>query len=34
MSLPRSVAEVLNSHMTLEVESIDRMYPDMYQPRF
>jgi hypothetical protein len=27
MSLPRSVAEVLRLHVTLEVEGIDRMYP-------
>ena len=26
MSLPRSVAEVLAEHVTLEVEGIDRMY--------
>jgi hypothetical protein len=33
MSLPRSVAEVLKSHVTLEVEGIDRMYLNIYQPR-
>jgi hypothetical protein len=33
MSLPRSVAEVLKQHVTLEVESIDRMYLNVYQPR-
>ncbi len=33
MSLPRSVAEVLNDHVTLEVEGIDRMYLNVYQPR-
>jgi hypothetical protein len=33
MSLPRSVAEVLNEHVTLEVEGIDRMYLNVYQPR-
>jgi hypothetical protein len=33
MSLPRSVAEVLKSHVTLEVEGIDRMYLNVYQPR-
>src|SRR5262245_62470021 len=32
MSLPRSVAEVLNQHVTLEVEGIDRMYLNVYQP--
>ena len=33
MSLPRSVAEVLKSHVSLEVEGIDRMYLNVYQPR-
>ena len=33
MSVPRSVAEVLKSHVTLEVEGIDRMYLNVYQPR-
>ena len=33
MSLPRSAAEVLKSHLTLEVEGIDRMYLNVYQPR-
>lgn len=33
MSLPRSVAEVLKDHVTLEVEGIDRMYLNVYQPR-
>jgi hypothetical protein len=33
MSLPRSVAEVLKLHVTLEVEGIDRMYLNVYQPR-
>ena len=33
MSLPRSVAEVLKSHVTLEVEGIDRMYLNVYQPQ-
>ena len=32
MSLPRTVAEVLNEHVTLEVEGIDRMYLNVYQP--
>jgi hypothetical protein len=32
MSLPRSVAEVLKVHVTLEVEGIDRMYLNVYQP--
>src|SRR5271166_3951829 len=33
MSLPRSVAEVIKQHETLEVEGIDRMYLNVYQPR-
>lgn len=33
MSIPRSVADVLREHVTLEVESIDRMYLNVYQPR-
>jgi len=33
MSLPRSVADVLNDHVTLEVDGIDRMYLNVYQPR-
>lgn len=33
MSVPRSVGEVLCQHVTLEVESIDRMYLNVYVPR-
>ena len=33
MSLPRSVADVLQQHVTLEVEGIDRMYLNVYQPK-
>jgi hypothetical protein len=33
MSVPRSVAEVMSRHVTLEVESIDRMYLNVYQPK-
>jgi hypothetical protein len=33
MSVPRTVAEVLCRHVTLEVEGIDRMYLNVYQPR-
>jgi hypothetical protein len=33
MSLPRTVADVLKDHVTLEVEGIDRMYLNVYQPR-
>ena len=32
MSLPRTVADVLRDHVTLEVEGIDRMYLNVYQP--
>ncbi len=32
MSLPRSVAEILREHVTLEVEGIDRMYLNVYVP--
>ncbi len=32
MSVPRSVAEVLSGHVTLEVEGIDRMYLNVYVP--
>ncbi len=33
MSVPRTVAEVLRHHVVLEVECIDRMYLNVYQPR-
>jgi hypothetical protein len=33
MSVPRTVAEVIRHHVTLEVEGIDRMYLNVYQPR-
>jgi hypothetical protein len=33
MSVPRSIGEILQKHVTLEVESIDRMYLNLYQPR-
>ena len=33
MSIPRSLADVLQNHVTLEVEGIDRMYLNVYQPR-
>ena len=33
MTIARSVAEVLSDHVTLEIESIDRMYLNLYQPR-
>ncbi len=29
----RTVADVLDDHVTLEVECIDRMYLNLYQPR-
>jgi hypothetical protein len=33
MSLSRSVADVLDEHVTLEVECLDRMYLNVYQQR-
>lgn len=33
MSLPRSVADVIARHVVLEVEGIDRMYLNVYQPK-
>jgi hypothetical protein len=33
MSLPRTVADVIRRHVTLEVEAIDRMYLNVYQPK-
>src|SRR4029077_2662663 len=33
MTLPRTVADVLSQHVSLEVEGIDRMYLNVYQPR-
>jgi len=33
MSLPRTVADVIRHHVTLEVEGIDRMYLNVYQPK-
>lgn len=33
MSIPRSVADVLQNHVALEVEGIDRMYLNVYQPK-
>src|SRR5271169_5527263 len=33
MSVPRTVAEVIGRHVTLECESIDRMYLNVYQPK-
>jgi len=32
MSVPQSVAEILNRHITFEVECIDRMYLNVYVP--
>ena|SRR6266704_2432476 len=32
MTVPRSVADVLDEHVTLKVESIDRMYCNVYVP--
>jgi hypothetical protein len=33
MSLPRSVADVIRNHVSLQVEGIDRMYLNVYQPK-
>src|ERR1700678_77672 len=33
MSIPRSVAAVIRNHVSLEVEGIDRMYLNVYQPK-
>jgi hypothetical protein len=33
MSLPRTVADVIREHVTLQVEGIDRMYLNVYQPK-
>jgi hypothetical protein len=33
MPVARSVSDVLDDHVTLEVECIDRMYLNVYQPR-
>src|SRR3954449_10218581 len=33
MTLPRTAADVLKGHVTLQVEGIDRMYLNVYQPR-
>ena len=33
MTIPQSVAEILQQHVTLEVEGIDRMYLNVYVPR-
>src|SRR5260370_32198125 len=33
MTLPRTMADVLSEHVVFEVESIDRMYLNVYQPR-
>ena len=33
MTLPRSAADVLAGHVLFEIEAIDRMYLNVYQPR-
>ena len=33
MSIPRTVTAVLKKHVTLEVESLDRMYLNVYVPK-
>jgi hypothetical protein len=32
MSVPQSVAEILNHHVTFQLECIDRMYLNVYVP--
>jgi hypothetical protein len=32
MNLPHSVAEILKNHVTFQLESIDRMYLNVYVP--
>jgi hypothetical protein len=32
MSLPRTIAEVIDKHVTLELECLDRVYINIYQP--
>ena len=32
-SLPATVADVIASHLTLELESLGRVYRNVYQPR-
>jgi hypothetical protein len=32
MTLPRTTADVLSDHVLFEVESVDRMYLNVYQP--
>jgi hypothetical protein len=33
MTVARSVADVLDDHVTLEVECVDRMYLNLYVPK-
>ena len=33
MSWPRTIAEVIDHHVTLELESLDRVYLNIYQPQ-
>ncbi len=33
MSIARSVAEILGEHVTLALQGIDRMYPNVFVPR-
>jgi len=32
MSVARTVAEILGKHVSFEVESVDRLYPNLYVP--
>jgi hypothetical protein len=33
MTLPRTVADVLSDHVVFEIESIGRLYLNVFQPR-
>jgi hypothetical protein len=33
MTLPRTTADVLSDHVLFEIESVDRMYLNVYQPK-
>ena len=33
MTIPRTVAEIMDQHVTLELECIDRMYLNVYVPQ-
>ncbi|HEY5989981.1 MAG TPA: hypothetical protein VIV12_26890 [Streptosporangiaceae bacterium] len=33
MTVPRTAADVLDDHVTFELECIDRLYLNLYQPK-